>query len=99
MYYLVVLQLLEIGMPTSVRLDIKTEQVLTRLARRKGISKSAVLREAVDVLARQSSKSENSDALFHRAEDLIGCVSGGRPDLSTRTGTGFRQIVARKREK
>jgi hypothetical protein len=80
-------------MPTSVRLDIRTEQVLNHLARKKGVSKSAVLREAVDVLARQSPEAHKGGSLFERAADLIGCVSGGPPDLSTRTGEGFKRIL------
>lgn len=83
-------------MPTSVRLDIRTEQALARLARRKGTSKSAVLREAVETLARLSSRAGQSGGLFERAEDLIGCVSGGAVDLSTRTGAGFRRMLDRK---
>lgn len=84
-------------MPTSVRLDIRTEQTLARLARKKGTSKSAVLREAVDALARRSLRHEPGGSMFERAEDLIGCVCGGPADLSTRTGTGFRRLLARSR--
>ena len=83
-------------MPTSVRLDMRTEQALARLAREKGASKSAVLREAVEALARSSSSRPKANSLFERAKDLIGCVSGGDPDLSTRTGAGFRRILERK---
>jgi predicted transcriptional regulator len=88
--------LFEADMPTSVRLDIKTEQTLARLARKKGTSKSAVLREAVDCLARQTLHAQASGGLFARAEDLLGCVSGGAADLSTRTGAGFRRLLAQK---
>lgn len=88
--------LFEADMPTSVRLDIKTEQTLARLARKKGTSKSAVLREAVDCLARQALHAQASGGLFARAEDLLGCVSGGAADLSTRTGAGFRRLLAQK---
>lgn len=83
-------------MPTSVRLDIKTERTLERLARKKGASKSAVLREAVDILARRSLHAEKSESLFDRAADLIGCASGGARGLSLRTGAGFRRVLARK---
>ena len=80
-------------MPTSVRLDIKTEQTLARLARKKGTSKSAVLREAVDCLAQHALHAQASGGLFARAEDLLGCVSGGAADLSTRTGAGFLRLL------
>ncbi len=85
-------------MPTSVRLDIKTEQLLTRLARRKRTTKSVVLREAVAVLARQVEQSEEKNAdLYTKVEDLLGCVSGGPSDLSTRTGARFRQLLLEKK--
>ena len=83
-------------MPTSVRLDMKTERTLERLARKMDTSKSAVLREAVDALARQSLQADKAGSLFERAQDLIGCVAGGTADLSTRTGTGFRRVLAQK---
>jgi predicted DNA-binding protein len=82
-------------MPTSVRLDIKTEQLLTRLARKKRTTKSVVLREAVAVLARQDEQSHVADtSVFTRVEDLIGCVSGGPDDLSLRTGERFKRLLA-----
>ena len=81
-------------MPTSVRLDPRTEQTLERLARLKGVSKSAVLREAVDALARKSLETGKPGSLFSKVEDLIGCASSGRGDLSRRTGEGFRRILA-----
>jgi len=83
-------------MPTSVRLDIKTERTLERLARKMDASKSAVLREAVDALARQSLQADKAGSLFERVQDLIGCVSGGAANLSTRTGAGFRRVLAQK---
>lgn len=39
-------------MPTSVRLDAKTESLVKRLARRKGQTKSEVIREALLAFAR-----------------------------------------------
>lgn len=86
-------------MPTSVRLDIKTERTLERLARTMDTSKSAVLREAVDALARQTFRAEKAGSLFVRAQDLIGCVSDGATDLSTRTGAGFRRVLEQKRNR
>ena len=86
-------------MPTSVRLDIRTEQTLARLARRKGTSKSAVLREAVDCLAQQALHAQPKGDLFARAEDLLGCVSGGPADLSTRTGAGFRRVLGQAKRR
>ena len=83
-------------MPTSVRLDIRTERTLVRLARKKGTSKSAVPREAVDVPARQFLESGKSPSLHAKEEDLIGCVSRGDATLSTRTGAGFLRVLQKK---
>ncbi len=48
-------------MPISVRVDMKTERVIERLARRRGQTKSEVIREAVDLLARQTDETEKSE--------------------------------------
>lgn len=40
-------------MPTNIRLNVKTERTLDRLAKKMNASKSAVLSKAVDALARQ----------------------------------------------
>jgi hypothetical protein len=55
------------------------------------------LREAVDCLAQQALQAQPGGGLFARAEDLLGCVSGGAADLSTRTGAGFRRLLAQKK--
>lgn len=83
-------------MPTSVRLDARTEQALARLARNKRASKSAVLREAVEVLARQTRQAESGGGPYQKADNLIGCVSGGPSDLSSRTGAGLRRVLGEK---
>lgn len=76
-------------MPTSVRLDPKTEQSLERLSRSKSQTKSEIVRQAIELLA-----SLEKETPFSRAADLIGCVSGGPPDLSEDTGNKFRQLLA-----
>ena len=86
-------------MPTRVRLDIRTEQKLERLARKRGTSKSAILREAVDALARRSLPGDDHGTVFAKIEDLIGCVSGGPKDLSVRTGQGLRRILEQRQRR
>jgi|GraSoiStandDraft_16_1057320.scaffolds.fasta_scaffold1414378_2 ribbon-helix-helix CopG family protein len=86
-------------MPTSVRLDLKTERTLERLARRRRTSKSAILREAVDALARRSLADNGRAGGLAKFQHVIGCVSSGRGDLSTRTGQGFRRILEQKRQR
>jgi Arc/MetJ-type ribon-helix-helix transcriptional regulator len=75
--------------PTSVRLDPETERALEELARSRSVSKSEVVRQAIELLASQERK-----APFDRVADLIGSVQGGPPDLSEETGKRFRQLLA-----
>ncbi len=82
-------------MPTSVRLDAKTERVLERLARQRRMTKSAVIREAIHIVADKEERT-GSASPYEAVKDLIGCVSGGPPDLSERTGERFREILKRK---
>jgi Arc/MetJ-type ribon-helix-helix transcriptional regulator len=79
--------------PTSVRLDPETERALEQLARSRSVSKSEVVRQAIELLA-----SQERQAPFDRVADLIGCVQGGPPDLSEETGTRFRELLAERKE-
>jgi Arc/MetJ-type ribon-helix-helix transcriptional regulator len=78
--------------PTSVRLDPETERALEQLARSRSVSKSEVLRQAIELLA-----SQERQAPYDRVADLIGSVRGGPPDLSEQTGKRFRQLLADKK--
>ena len=70
-------------MPTSVRLDEQTENLVRRLAKRRGATKSEVIREALSGLAKEAKASTRPyDAIRH----LIGCVDSGGMKLSERTG-------------
>ena len=80
-------------MPTSVRLDPATERALEELARSRSVSKSEVVRQAIELLA-----SQELQAPFDRVADLLGCVQGGPPDLSEETGTRFRKLLAEREE-
>lgn len=86
-------------MPLSVRVDRRTEALLKRLARQKGRTKSDVVREAIDAMARHAAESEKAQHPWETAEDLIGCVKGGPPDLSVKTGQGFRHMLHEKRSR
>ncbi len=79
-------------MPASVRLDSKTQQALDQLARSRSTSKSEIVREAIELLVRKEARRPHE-----RVADLIGCVTGGPPDLSEDSGSKFRQLLARKR--
>jgi len=84
-------------MPITVRVDVKTERLIQRLARKRGRSKSEVIRDAIDVLAKQIQGQEETERPFESVRDLIGSIRGGPPDLSVRTGEQFRRMVRAKR--
>ena len=84
-------------MPLTVRVDVKTERLIQRLARKQGRSKSEVIRDAIGVLARQVQGQEETERPFETVRDLIGSIHGGPPDLSVRTGEQFRRMVQAKR--
>jgi len=83
-------------MPTSVRLDPKSEALVRRLARAKRLSKSEVIREAIRQFAGGVSE-EAAAGPFQAMADLIGVASGGPRDLSRRSGAAFREQLRAKR--
>ncbi|MGH2398845.1 MAG: ribbon-helix-helix protein, CopG family [bacterium] len=84
-------------MPTSVRLDPKTESMLRRIARRTGRSKSQVIREAILRLTEQTSEPPPGRSLYDRIQDLVGVSVGGPPDLASRSEEYLRLIFAGRR--
>jgi hypothetical protein len=73
------------------------ERRLERLARKRGCGKSDVIREAVEELVgREEGSGSAQETPFARIADLIGCVSDLPPDLSTRTGERFRELLVRR---
>jgi hypothetical protein len=77
----------------GVWLDSETDRTLERLARSRSVSKSEVVRQAIELLA-----SHERQALFDQIADLIGCAQGGPPDLAEGTGTRFRQLLTEPKE-
>jgi hypothetical protein len=84
-------------MPTSVRLDPKTERVVRSMARRTGRTRSQVIRDAIHRLAAAESETQQGQMVFEMWRDAIGCAKGGPPDLSERTGDHFRSLLLAKR--
>lgn len=83
-------------MPVSVRLDPKTEELVTRLARKRGRTKSEVIRQAIRVLAEYQDASEKPSRPYDAISHLIGCASGGPRDLSEQTGKKFRHLLLKR---
>ncbi len=90
-------------MPMSVHLDSKTEALVGRLAERRRQSKSAVVRDAIGLLAarQQVSKKKLQKKVrpYDLVKHLIGCASSGSGDLSTRTGDKFYEMLVADRGK
>jgi len=84
-------------MPLTVRVDVKTERLLQRLARKRGLTKSEIIRDAIGVLAQQAKAQGEAERPYEKVRDLIGSVEGGPADLSARTGEGFRRLLARRK--
>ena len=84
-------------MPLTVRIDTKTERLIERLARKRGRTKSEVVREAIGALAKQAEDHTEAESPYEAVYDLIGIVRDGPPDLSVQTGKGFRRLIASKR--
>ena len=85
-------------MPTSVRLDAKTEGLVRGLARKTGRSKSQVIRDAIAQLAR-SAEARPAQTPYEAMKHLIGSIRGGPPNLSERTGEKFRQLLLARRRR
>lgn len=85
-------------MPTSVRLDAKTEALLKRLAHRSGRTKSEVLREALIRFAETEAAGEQPNLPCEMIAELIGVATGGPTDLARRHKQAFRErMTGRKR--
>ena len=83
-------------MTVTVRLDAKTESLLERLAKKRGQSKSALVREAINSLAPKLTGESRKESFYDRISHLIGCVELNDPTLSENTGERFRKIVEEK---
>ena len=85
-------------MPTSVRLDAKTESLVARLARRKGQTKSRVIRDAIHAYAETETAVREPESAYEALKPWIGSVKDLPPDLSERTGDKFyKLLIERKR--
>ena len=83
-------------MPVSVRLDPKTEELVARLARKKGRTKSEVIRQAIQVLAETQEEGKKPLRPYDAIAHLIGCARGGPRDLSEQTGQKFRHLLLKQ---
>jgi len=85
-------------MAFSFRLDRETEARLRQLARRKGWSKAAVVREALEVYGAAAGPAgeRRSSSVFDRLEAYAGVITTEGAQLSDRTHDKHRALVHRK---
>ncbi|HYL22311.1 MAG TPA: ribbon-helix-helix protein, CopG family [Gemmatimonadales bacterium] len=86
-------------MPTSVRLDPRTEGLIRRLAKRQGRTKSQLIRAAIDALARDAAEAEARAgrlSAYNRIAHIIGIADSGGAGLSERTGERFRDLLTKR---
>jgi predicted DNA-binding protein len=79
-----------VASPLTLRLDKKTRQRIARIASRRQVSTSEVVREAIEAWVEQQ---EPMAAPYEAMSDLIGVVRGGMPGRSTETGRRFLQLL------
>ncbi|HXL23240.1 MAG TPA: ribbon-helix-helix protein, CopG family [Candidatus Dormibacteraeota bacterium] len=76
--------------PITVRLDPETRRRVTRIARRKKLSTSEVVRQALEAWA---DREEPVTRPFELIKDLVGIVHGGDPHRSQDIGRKFTKAL------
>ena len=80
--------------PVTLRLDEETRQRIIRIARRRRISASELIREAIEAWVE---KQEPVTSPYEAMTDLLGVVRGGDAKRSTETGRRFRELLKSRR--
>lgn len=82
--------------PLTLRLDEKTRQRIVRIARRKQLSTSEVVRQAIEAWA---DRQEPVTSPYEVMADLLGVVHGGNPRRSVQTGRQFADLLKKRRNR
>jgi Arc/MetJ-type ribon-helix-helix transcriptional regulator len=82
--------------PVTLRLDQRTRERIARIARRKRVSASEVIRQAIDAW---TEREDASGAPYESVADLIGVVHGKNPRRSTATGRQFTELLKGRRSR
>jgi Arc/MetJ-type ribon-helix-helix transcriptional regulator len=80
--------------PLTLRLDEKTRKRIVRIARRKQLSTSEVVRQAIEAWAERQ---EPVTSPYEAVKDLIGVVHAGNPKGSVRTGRRLTKLLKARR--
>jgi hypothetical protein len=84
-------------MGISVRLPARLERLVARVAKERGATKSEVICSALTALEHERCVAHTRPTPYAAMKHLIGCTSGGPPDLSVETGKKFRGLLLRRR--
>ena len=79
--------------PLTVRLSPKTERALNKLAKRRRLSRSDVVREAIERYG-EAEDDTSSGHPYDAWVDVIGVITLGVRDVSRTTGEQFTGIIA-----
>ena len=82
--------------PLTLRLDEKTRKRIARIARRKRLTTSEVVRQAIEAWAERQ---EPVSSPYAAVTDLIGIVRGGNRKRSLQTGRQFAKLLKRRRRR
>lgn len=82
-------------MPLTVRLSPRTERTLNALAKRRGTSRSDVVREAIAHYGAAETATNEPESAYAGWEDVLGVVDLGVRDPARTTG---EQFAAKLRE-
>jgi Arc/MetJ-type ribon-helix-helix transcriptional regulator len=82
--------------PLTLRLDEKTRKRIARIASRKQVSTSEVVRRAIEAWTELQ---EPVTSPYEAIRDLIGVVHGGNPKGSVQTGRRFTKLLKRRRSR
>ena len=80
--------------PVTLRLDEETRQRIAHMARRRRVTSSHIIREAIEAYV---GGEEAEISPYEAVADLIGVVRGGDPKRSTGTGRQFAALLKRRR--
>ena len=76
--------------PLTLRLDEKTRKRIARIARRKQLSTSEAVREAIEAWV---NRHEPVTSPYEVVKDLLGVVRGGNAKGSEQTGRRFTKLL------
>lgn len=83
-------------MPLNVRLSAKTERMLNALAKRRGQTRSDVVREAIEAFGAAEEAEPTTASVYDQWADVIGSVRLGVRDPQKTTGELFAELLRQK---